>query len=212
MNKHLHKSRSALQDLKILDMTRVLGGPYATQILADHGADVIKIEAETGDETRGWGPPFRRGVSSYFLNLNRNKKSIVIDLRRNKGREIVLRLLQDTDVLLENFKTGTMERWGLGYQQTLQEKFPQLIHCRISGFGENGPFGGAPGYDAILQAMTGMMSINGMASSGTVRMGAPMVDMGTGLYSVVGILMALLERQRSGMGQVYRHGPFMTAH
>lgn len=201
MNKHHHNSRSALQDLKILDMTRVLGGPYATQILADHGAEVIKVEAETGDETRGWGPPFRRGVSSYFLNLNRNKKSIVIDLRRNDGREIVLRLLRDTDVLLENFKTGTMERWGLGYQQILQEKFPQLVHCRISGFGENGPFGGAPGYDAILQAMTGMMSINGMESSGTVRMGAPMVDMGTGLYSVVGILMALLERQRSGLGQ-----------
>ena len=201
MNEDYDKATHALENLKILDMTRVLGGPYATQILADHGAEVIKIEAETGDETRGWGPPFRRGMASYFLNVNRNKKSIVIDLRHKAGRSIVLRLLQDTDVLIENFKTGTMEKWGLGYQRTLQEKFPKLIHCRISGFGADGPLGGAPGYDAILQAMTGMMSINGMAESGTVRMGAPMVDMGTGLYSVVGILMALLERQRSGKGQ-----------
>ena len=201
MNKNHNISPPTLQGLKILDMTRVLGGPYATQILADHGAEVIKIEAAKGDETRRWGPPFKHGMASYFLNVNRNKKSIVIDLRRKAGREIVFRLLKDTDILIENFKTGTMEKWGLGYQQVLQKKFPQLIHCRISGFGEDGPLGGAPGYDAILQAMTGMMSINGMEESGAVRMGAPMVDMGTGLYSVVGILMALLERQRSGMGQ-----------
>ena len=201
MNKTNDESPYALQDLKIVDMTRVLGGPYATQILADHGADVIKIEAERGDEVRGWGPPFKQGMASYFINVNRNKKSMVVDLRREAGRDIILRLLQEADVLVENFKTGTMEKWGLGYEQTLQEKFPRLIHCRISGFGADGPLGGAPGYDAVLQAMTGMMSINGIAECGTVRMGTPMVDMGTGLYSVIAILMALWERHRSGKGQ-----------
>jgi len=191
----------ALDGIKIIDLTRVLGGPYATQIMADHGADVIKIESAAGDEVRGWGPPFADNMASYFINVNRNKKSVVIDLASDDGRALLLRLLEDADVLIDNFKTGTLEKWGIGYVDVLKERFPRLIHCRISGFGETGPLGGAPGYDAVIQAMTGMMSINGMAESGAVRLGAPIVDMGTGLYCVIGILMALQERSNSGLGQ-----------
>ena len=191
----------ALDGVKVIDLTRVLGGPYATQILADHGADIIKIESVAGDEVRGWGPPFARDMASYFINVNRNKKSVVIDLASTPGRDLLLRLLEDADVLIDNFKTGTLEKWGIGYEAILKDRFPRLVHCRISGFGEAGPLGGAPGYDAVVQAMTGMMSINGMAESGSVRLGAPIVDMGTGLYCVIGILMALHERQKSGLGQ-----------
>ena len=191
----------ALNGIKVLDLTRVLGGPYATQILADHGAEVIKVESKIGDEVRGWGPPFINDMASYFINVNRNKKSIAIDLTKKESKELILELVKSCDVLIENFKTGTMEKWGLGYEEVLSSKFPKLIHCRISGFGATGPLGGAPGYDAIVQAMTGMMSINGHASGGDVRVGAPVVDMGTGLYATIGILMAIQERHKSGLGQ-----------
>ena len=191
----------ALNGIKVLDLTRVLGGPYATQILADHGAEVIKVESKIGDEVRGWGPPFINDMASYFINVNRNKKSIAIDLTKQEGKDLIIELLKSSDVLIENFKTGTMEKWGLGYEEVLKDQFPKLIHCRISGFGAEGPLGGAPGYDAIVQAMTGMMSINGQPNSGDVRIGAPVVDMGTGLYSTIGILMALQERHKSGLGQ-----------
>ena len=191
----------ALDGIKVLDLTRVLGGPYSTQILADHGAEVIKVESNLGDEVRGWGPPFVNDMASYFINVNRNKRSVAIDLTKPEGKSIILELLNTSDVLIENFKTGTMEKWGLGYEKILKIKFPKLIHCRISGFGEKGPLGGAPGYDAIVQAMTGMMSINGHEDVGNVRVGIPMVDMGTGLYATIGILMALQERNKSGLGQ-----------
>jgi len=191
----------ALNGIKVLDLTRVLGGPYATQILADHGAEVIKVESKIGDEVRGWGPPFINNMASYFINVNRNKKSIAIDLTKQEGKDLIIELLKSSDVLIENFKTGTMEKWGLGYEEVLKDRFPKLIHCRISGFGAEGPLGGAPGYDAIVQAMTGMMSINGQPNGGNVRIGAPVVDMGTGLYSTIGILMALQERHKSGLGQ-----------
>lgn len=135
----------ALTGLKVIDLSRVLGGPFAGQILGDHGADVIKVEPPAGDETRAWGPPFREGTASYFLGLNRNKRGIALDLRRPEGREVLMRLLEDADVLLENFKTGTMEKWGLGYDEVLAERFPRLIHCRVSGFGADGPLGGFPG-------------------------------------------------------------------
>jgi formyl-CoA transferase len=192
---------SALDGVKVLDLTRVLGGPYSTQILADHGAEVIKIESNLGDEVRGWGPPFVNNMASYFINVNRNKRSVAIDLTKPEGKSIILKLLENSDILIENFKTGTMEKWGLGYKEILKNKFPKLIHCRISGFGEKGPLGGAPGYDAIVQAMTGMMSVNGHEDGGNVRVGIPMVDMGTGLYATIGILMALQERSKSGLGQ-----------
>jgi formyl-CoA transferase len=201
LGKGLALSAGALAGLKVIDLTRVLGGPYATMILADHGAEVIKVEPPQGDETREWGPPFQDGDASYFLGVNRNKQAITLDLGKPEGRAVVLRLLEGADIVVENFKTGTMEKWGLGYEKDLAPRFPGLIHCRVSGFGAEGPLGGLPGYDAILQAMTGLMSINGSPETGPLRMGTPIVDLATGLYSVVAILMALHERQRSGLGQ-----------
>jgi formyl-CoA transferase len=170
-------------------------------ILADHGAEVIKIEPPQGDETREWGPPFKDGSASYFLGVNRNKKGLALDLGKPEGRAVLLRLLEGADILVENFKTGTMEKWGLGYEADLAPRFPGLIHCRVSGFGSDGPLGGLPGYDAILQSMVGLMSVNGSPQTGPLRMGTPVVDLATGLYSTVGIMMALHERARSGLGQ-----------
>ncbi|MCS6932253.1 MAG: CoA transferase [Acetobacteraceae bacterium] len=194
-------TQGALAGLKVIDLTRVLGGPYCTMILADHGAEVIKIEPPQGDETRGWGPPFdAAGDASYFLGVNRNKRALALDLTRPEGRAVLLRLLDGADVLIENYKPGTMERWGLGYE-ALGARFPRLIHCRVSGFGGDGPLGGLPGYDAVLQAMVGLMSVNGDPASGSLRMGTPVVDLATGLYAAIAILMALAERSRSGRGQ-----------
>jgi crotonobetainyl-CoA:carnitine CoA-transferase CaiB-like acyl-CoA transferase len=195
----------ALAGIKVVDLTRVLAGPYATMILSDHGAEVIKVEPPQGDETRGWGPPFHpdgnaKGDASYFLGVNRNKRSIALDLAAPAGQAVLLRMLQDADVLTENFKTGTLDKWGLT-RAVLEARFPRLIHCRISGFGAEGPLGGMAGYDAVVQAMTGLMSVNGDAGTGPLRLGTPVVDLSTGLYSVIGILMALEERHRSGLGQ-----------
>ncbi len=201
MGKGLAKSAGALAGLKVVDLTRVLGGPYCTMILSDHGAEVIKIEPPQGDEVRDWGPPFHEGDASYFLGVNRNKRSVALDIGQQEGRDVLLRLLAEADILVENFKPGAMEKWGLGYAD-LAPRFPRLIHCRVSGFGADGPLGGLPGYDAIIQAMTGLMSVNGdSATTGPTRMGCAIVDMGTGLYSAIGILMAVHERHHSGRGQ-----------
>jgi crotonobetainyl-CoA:carnitine CoA-transferase CaiB-like acyl-CoA transferase len=199
--KGLARTPGALARLKVIDLTRVLGGPYCTMILSDHGAEVIKIEPPQGDEVRDWGPPFHDGDASYFIGINRNKRSLALDIGKPEGKAVLLRLLDGADVLVENFKPGSMEKWGLGYETDLAPRFPGLIHCRISGFGADGPLGGLPGYDAILQAMTGLMSVNGDATTGPMRLGTAIVDMGTGLYSAIGILMALQERARSGRGQ-----------
>ncbi len=199
--KGLAKSPGALAGIKVVDLTRVLGGPYCTMVLSDHGADVIKVEPPQGDEVRDWGPPFHEGDASYFIGVNRNKRAMAVDLRKPEGSAIILRMLEDADILIENFKPGDMERWRLGYHEVLSKRFPRLIHCRISGFGGDGPLGGLPGYDAILQAMTGLMSVNGDATTGPMRLGTAIVDMGTGLYSAIGILMALHERTVSGLGQ-----------
>ena len=190
----------ALAGLKVIDLTRVLAGPSCTQILADHGADVIKVEPPGGDETRGWGPPFVEGTAPYFIGINRNKRGVVLDLAEQSGRDRLLTLLADADVLIENFKIGTMERWGLG-QDILAQRFPRLVHCRISGFGADGPMGGLPGYDAVVQALSGLMSINGEPEGGPLRMGIAVVDIVTGLNATIGILLALQERSRSGKGQ-----------
>lgn len=195
----------ALQGLRVIDLSRVLGGPYATQILGDHGAEVIKIEPPQGDETREWGPPFAdqsAGASAYFIGVNRNKQGMALDISRPEGRDVLLRLLEDADILVENFKAGTMERWGLGFDEVLSQRFPRLIHCRVSGFGADGPLGGNPGYDAVVQAMTGLISINGAPESGPVRIGIAIIDMATGMNAVMGILMAVTERARSGRGQL----------
>ncbi len=191
----------ALEGTRVVDLSRVLGGPYCTQLLADHGAEVIKVEPPQGDETRGWGPPFMDGLSAYFSGANRNKRSIAIDLGKAAGRDIVFRLLEGADVLVHNFKSGTLEKWGLGYEAVLRERFPRLIFCHVTGFGADGPLGGFPGYDAVIQAMTGLMSINGDPQHGPLRMGTPIVDIGTGLIASNAILAALVERGRSGRGQ-----------
>lgn len=199
--KGLARSAGALAGLKVIDLTRVLGGPYCTMILSDHGAEVIKVEPPQGDEVRDWGPPFHGDDASYFIGINRNKKSLALDIGKPEGKQILLKLLEDADIVIENFKPGSMEKWGLGYEEVLSKRFPRLVHCRISGFGGDGPLGGLPGYDAILQAMVGLMSVNGDSSTGPLRLGTAIVDMGTGLYSAVGILMAIREREISGLGQ-----------
>jgi formyl-CoA transferase len=200
--KGLVESPGALAGLRVVDLTRVLGGPYCTMVLSDHGAEVIKLEPPQGDEVRDWGPPFDdAGDASYFIGVNRNKRSVGLDLAKPEGRQVLMRLLEDADVLIENFKPGSMEKWGLGYEAVLSQRFPRLIHCRVSGFGADGPLGGFPGYDAVVQAMVGLMSVNGTETSGATRLGTPIVDIGTGLFSAIAILMALHEREKSGKGQ-----------
>ena len=197
----ISNSIGVLSGKVIIDLTRVLGGPFCTQILGDHGADIVKVEPPLGDETRDWGPPFHDGDGAYYIGVNRNKRSLGLDLSLQEGKGVLFRLLETADVLIENFKPGTMERWGLGYEDVLSKRFPKLIHCRISGFGEDGPLGGFPGYDAIIQAITGWFSVNGDPQNQPTRLGLPLVDMGTGLYTTIGVLLALIEREKSGVGQ-----------
>jgi crotonobetainyl-CoA:carnitine CoA-transferase CaiB-like acyl-CoA transferase len=197
---HAPRPAGALAGLRVVDLSRILGGPYCGQILGDHGADVLKVEPPQGDDTRLWGPPFINGVASYYLGLNRNKTGIRLDLASDEGRATLLGLLEGADVLVENFKTGTMEKWGLGYQQ-LSQRFPRLIHCRVSGFGADGPLGGLAGYDAAVQAMAGIMSVNGEVGGEPMRVGLPVVDLVTGLNAALGVMMALHERAVSGKGQ-----------
>ena len=190
----------ALAGIKVIDLTRVLGGPFATQLLADHGADVIKVEPPQGDEVRDWGPPFHDDDAAYYIGINRNKRSVGLDLSQQEGRDVLLSLLSEADVVIENFKPGSMEKWGIGYE-TLSERFPQLIYCKISGFGNDGPYGGYPGYDGIVGAMTGHYSVNGSPETGPMRLGLPVVDLAMGLYCVIGILLAVHNRASSGKGQ-----------
>ena len=195
-----NSTKGALSGIRVVDLSRVLGGPFCTQILGDHGAEVLKLEPPTGDETRHWGPPFESGFASYFVGVNRNKTGLTLDLSNDEGRQFFRSLLADADVLIENFKTGTLEKWGLGYE-TLKKEFPRLIHCRVSGFGADGPLGGMPGYDACAQAMCGLMSVNGEKETPPTRVGLPVVDMVTGLNATIAILMALHERHQSDLGQ-----------
>jgi len=202
---------SALAGIRIVDLSRVLAGPLCTQMLADHGANVIKVEPPLGDETRRLGPPFDAdGDAAYFAAVNRGKRAIALDLTRAEGREALACLLVKTDVIVENFIPGTMERWGIGFE-ALASRHPGLIYCSITGFGADGPLGGLPGYDAVLQAMCGLMSINGTEESGTMRMGVPIVDHLTAYAAFSGILMALFVRDRTGKGQRVEATLFDTA-
>ncbi len=197
----------ALAGITVLDLSRVLAGPYATQILGDHGATVIKVEPPAGDETREWGSAISedgtgaRTSSGYYRGANRNKVEIVLDLTKPEGRDVVWRLLAGADVVVENFKIGTMERWGFDYERDLKPRFPGLIYCRVTGFGADGPLGGLPGYDAVIQTMSGLMSTNGAAATGPLRVGIPVVDMVTGMNAVIGVMMALTHRAATGKGQ-----------
>ncbi|NQV61782.1 MAG: CoA transferase, partial [Alphaproteobacteria bacterium] len=195
------KTGGALAGFRVIDLTRVLGGPFCTQLLSDHGAEVIKVEPPQGDEVRDWGPPFKDGLSAYFSGVNRNKRSIGLDLRTERGQEILFQLLEGADVMIDNFKSGSLEKWGIGYEDVLSKRFPTLIYCSITGFGADGPFGGFPGYDAVAQALSGQISVNGSPETGPTRIGVPIIDLATGLYASIGILMAAEERHRSGQGQ-----------
>ena len=190
-----------LAGFRVVDLTRVLGGPFCTQLLSDHGAEVIKVEPPQGDEVRDWGPPFKDGLSAYFAGVNRNKKSVGLDLRNDRGQEVLFKLLDGADVMIDNFKSGSLEKWGIGYEDVLSKKFPSLIYCSITGFGADGPFGGFPGYDAVAQALSGQISVNGAPESGPTRIGVPIIDLATGLYAAIGILLAAEERRKSGKGQ-----------
>ncbi len=190
-----------LQGLKICDLSRVLAGPYATQIMADLGATVIKIEEPTkGDETRQWGPPYFDGTSSYFLTANRNKAAIALDLANPEDLETLHGVLAESDVLVENFKVDSLKRFGLDYL-SLKTRYPQLIYCSITGFGQTGPLAHSPGYDVLIQAMGGLMSITGPDAKTPTKVGVAIADLTTGLYAVIGILAALREREKSGLGQ-----------
>lgn len=196
------RPHGALAGVRVIDLSRVLAGPLCTQMLADHGADVIKVEPPAGDETRTLGPPFNDdGDAAYYTAVNRGKRVIGLDLSRPEGQETLLRLLETADVLVENFIPGTMARWGLDYETVLAPRFPRLVYCAISGFGDDGPLAGLPGYDAVLQAMCGLMSVNGDPASGPTRVGIPIVDHLTGYTALSGILLALFHRSQSGVGQ-----------
>lgn len=193
--------KGALDGFRVIDLSRVLAGPFCTQILGDHGADILKVESLAGDETRNWGPPFIGDTAAYFHGVNRNKRSIALDLSYADQRGALLDIIAHADVVIENFKAGTMARWGMDYA-ALTERFPSLVYCKITGFGDDGPLGGMPGYDAAVQAMSGLMSVNGEGDGPPLRMGVPIVDLVTGLNSAIGILLALIERSRSGRGQL----------
>lgn len=192
----------ALAGIKVIDAARVLAGPFAGQILGDHGADVLKIESPEGDECRGFGPPFVNGSSAYFNAVNRNKRSLILDLSLEEQRKKLFSLLESADVLLENFKLSTLQSWGIPNAKWFTENFPKLIHCRITGFGDEGPYGGLPGYDAAVQAMAGLLSINGDVQGEPVRMGVPVVDLATGMNAAMAVLLALQARARTGRGQM----------
>lgn len=194
-------SGSALQGLLVLDLTRVLSGPFATMTLADLGADVVKVEQPgQGDDTRQWGPPFQGGEAAYFLSVNRNKRSLAVDLKSAEGLLAVRELALTADVLVENFRPGTAERLGLGYEE-LSKANPGLIYASISGYGQTGPDSGRAGYDAIAQARSGIMSVTGEADGPPVRVGVSSADLVAGMWATIGILAALHEKQRSGLGQ-----------
>ncbi|MBE9606435.1 CoA transferase [Acetobacteraceae bacterium H6797] len=192
-----------LTGLRVLDLTRVLAGPTCTQMLGDLGAEVIKIERpEAGDDTRGFAPPYVPNTreSAYFVGVNRNKKSVTVDIASPEGQEIVLKLLESCDILVENFKVGALAKYGLGFEQ-LNKKFPGLIYCSITGFGQTGPYAPRPGYDALIQAMGGVMSLTGEIEGEPQKVGVPVADLFAGLYGCIGILSALRHKQLTGQGQ-----------
>ncbi len=208
--------QGALDGLRVLDLTRILAGPLSAMMLGDMGADVIKVEPPgTGDDTRSWGPPFVEGEAAYFLGLNRNKRSITLNMAVKPGQEILAALIRKSDVLIENFKVGTLEKWGFD-NDWLQANAPQVIRCSITGYGANGPKGGLPGYDFILQAESGLMSITGPREGEPTKHGVALVDVCTGMLASNAILGALQARHRTGRGQhlelsLYETSLFMLA-
>ncbi len=192
-----------LTGLTVFDLTRVLAGPTCVQMLGDLGADVIKIEKPgSGDDTRGFAPPFMPGTqeSAYFVGVNRNKRSVTLDIATPEGQEIALALIEKSDILAENFKVGALAKYGLGYKQ-LHKRFPGLIYCSITGFGQTGPYAPRPGYDSLIQAMGGIMSLTGEPDGLPQKVGVPVADLFAGLYGCIGILAALRHKTATGQGQ-----------
>lgn len=191
-----------LDGIRVLDLSRVLAGPFCTMTLGDLGAEVIKVERPgVGDDLRNWGPPFGpTGDATYFLAVNRNKHGIAVDLRTTAGRDIIRELAAVSDVVVENFRVGTLDKMGLGYDE-LSKLNPGLVYCSISGYGQSGPWAGRPGYDVMAQAVGGLMSVTGEPDGQPMRVGIAIVDLCTGLYAAVGILAALQARSRTGRGQ-----------
>jgi crotonobetainyl-CoA:carnitine CoA-transferase CaiB-like acyl-CoA transferase len=199
----------ALSGIRVLDLSRVLAGPSCTQMLGDLGAEILKIEKPgEGDDTRGWGPPYLKDAggadtteSAYYLSCNRNKKSLAIDIKTPEGQALIHRLLEKSDILIENFKTGGLDKYGLGYAQ-LKDKYPALIYTSITGFGQTGPLSAEPGYDLLAQAMSGLMSVTGVPDGEPMKAGVALSDIMTGMMAAVGTLAALQSRERTGKGQM----------
>ena len=197
----LSSFKLALEGVKVLDLTQIMAGPYCTMMLADMGADVVKVEKPNGgDDTRRMGPPFIEGESAAFLGINRNKRSIVIDLRSDAGRELAQRMARESDILVQNFRPGAIERMGLGYQK-VREINPAIVYCTISGFGATGPYARRGGFDLVTQGMSGLMSVTGHPDGPPAKIGVPVCDLNAGMFGAIGILTAYINRLRTGQGQ-----------
>ena len=191
----------ALEGIRVLDLTRALAGPFCTLMLGDYGADVIKIEIPgTGDDTRHWGPPFIGDESAYFLSINRNKRSLTLNFKEEKAREIFLKLVESSDVVVENFTPGVMGRFGLEYE-TVKRANPGIIYCSISGFGQDGPYQSRPAYDQIMQGISGLMSITGEPEGEPEKIGVAVTDIGAGMWAAFAVMSALYRREQDGQGQ-----------
>ena len=199
---------SPLKGLRVLDLTRVLAGPYCTQMLGDLGAEIIKVERPgAGDDTRGFAPPYLKDdngnetdLSAYYCGANRNKRSITINLSEKEGQDIIRKLLKNSDILVENFKTGTLAKYGLSYDD-LKNEFPRLIFCSITGFGQTGPYASRPGYDGLIQAMGGVMALTGEPNGEPMKVGVPIGDLMAGMFASVGVLAAVRHQTETGKGQ-----------
>ncbi len=191
-----------LAGVRVLDLTRALAGPYCSLMLGDMGADVLKVEMpKTGDETRGWGPPFINGESGYFLSVNRNKKGMTLNLKDPRGKEILGKLMVRADVVLQNFSPGTLEKLGFPYER-MKALNPRIVYCAISGFGQSGPSAGKAAYDQILQGLGGLMSITGPVGGPPIKVGVPIADIVAGMFAAYAVMVALFHRERTGQGQM----------
>jgi len=201
LNEHISTSRgSALDGIRVLDFSHALAGPYCTLLLSDYGAEIYKLESRDGDMSRGWGPPFASRDASVFLGLNRGKRGVSIDLKQPEGIELCMRIIDRMDVLVENFRPGSMDRLGLGYQ-AVHRRNPRLVYCSISGYGQNGPSRDEAAMDLVVQSSSGLLSITGSREGEYARCGYGVTDVTAGLFAVIGILLALRARERTGRGQ-----------
>lgn len=203
--------KKPLDGVTVLDVTQSVAGPYCTMLLGDLGADVTKIERpETGDDTRSWGPPYWNEESTTFLSLNRNKRSIALDMKHEEGQRIMWDLVRRADVLVQNLRTGTLERMGFGYEAVRAEN-PRMVYCSMTAYGNVGPMRDFPGYDPLMQAFGGLMSVTGKRDDAPVRVGTSIMDMGMGMWGVIGIMGALQNRERTGEGQLVEMSLYETA-